>query len=187
MGRYEEGYTEGQRAVRLEPCSYPAYWALGLLYWCSRRYDQAIEQFEKTLEFDLGFAQGYFGLGMVYPYKSMHQQAIAAAQKGVELTHGSVFFLTCLGEAYAAAGCSDGARKVLGQLNDPNKYRYVTPYFVARIHAALGEKDEALSCLETGYRQRDPQMTWLKTDPRLDPLRPAPRFLSLMRRMNFPS
>ena len=187
MGRYEEGYTEGQRAVRLEPCSYSAYWALGLLYWCSRRYDQAIEQFERTLEFDLGFAQGYFGLGMVYPYKSMHEEAIAAAQKGVELTHGAVFFLACLGEAYATAGYSDEARKIMDQLNDPNRYRYVTPYFVARIHAALGEKDEALCSLETGYRQRDPQMAWLKTDPRLDPLRGDPRFHSLMRRMNFPS
>jgi len=186
MGRYEEGYTEGLRAVRLEPCSSAAYWALGLVYWCSRRYDQAIEQFEKTFEFDPSFVQGYFGLGMVYPYKSMHQEAIAAAQKGVELTHGAAFFLTCLGEAYAVAGHSDEARRTLGELNNPNKYRYVTPYFVARIHAALDEKEKALSYLETGYRHRDPQMTWLKTDPRLDPLRPDPRFQSLMRRMNFP-
>lgn len=186
MGRYEEGYNELQLAMRLEPCSSPMYWASGLACWCSRRYDLAIEQFEKVLEFDSTFAQAYFGLAMTYPYKSMHAQAISAAKRALDQTNGTVFFLACAGETYAAAGCLDEAQKILERVNEISTKQYVTPYFIARIHAALGNRYEALNYLEKGYRFLDPHMVWLKTEPRLDDLRAEPRFQSLMRQMNFP-
>jgi len=57
---------------------------------------------------------------------------------------------------------------------------------VARIYAALGEPEEALRWLETGYQQRAEWMVLLKVDPCLDDLRPDPRFKELLLRMNFP-
>ena len=57
-------------------------------------------------------------------------------------------------------------------------------YPVAVIHAALGEKDEALARLEKAYEDRDSWMDYLAIDPRLDSLRSEPRFAALLRRMN---
>ena len=87
---------------------------------------------------------------------------------------------------YAEAGYREEAQKILGQLNELSKQRYVTPYVLARIYAALGMKDEALRWLETGYRERAALMVCLKTDQRFDELRFGPRFQDLLRRMNFP-
>jgi hypothetical protein len=70
-------------------------------------------------------------------------------------------------------------------LREVSKHGYVTPYLVARIYTALGNKDEAFHWLETGYREHEALMVFLKIDPRLDDLRDDRRFEDLLRRMNF--
>ncbi len=186
MGRYEEAYTELQRAIRLDPLLGLTNAFLGYIYLYARRYDQAIEQFMKTLELDPDSAFAHGGLGWAYRCKSLHEPAVAAARKAVELWHGPSP-VSWLGEAYAAAGRRGEAHKILEQLHELSKQRYVTPYGVARIYAALGQKEDALHWLETAYRQRAEWMVLLKVDPCLDDLRPYPRFVDLMRRMNFPA
>jgi tetratricopeptide (TPR) repeat protein len=185
MGRYEEGYTELQRAIRLDPHSILNQ-TLGFVFLFTRRYDQAIEQFEKAIELDQTFAQAYWGLSASYLGKCLHEPAIDAAQKAVELSQGGSLFVAILGEAYAAAGHRHKAQSILEQLRDFSKQRYVSPYAEGRIYADLGEKEEALRWLGIAYTERATIMICLKTDPRLDDLRPDPRFKDLMRRMNFP-
>jgi TolB-like protein/Tfp pilus assembly protein PilF len=185
MGRYEEGYTELKRAIRLEPHSIMNQ-TLGFMLVFNRRYDEAKQQFERALELDPNFYQAYWGLGAADLYMSRHQSAIAAMQRAVQLSGDTPLFLATLGEAYAAGGYRQEAQKILDQLQDVAKERYVSPYVVAHIHAALGSKEEALHWLEDGYQGHAVHMMCLKTDPRLDDLRPDPRFQDLLRRMNFP-
>ena len=186
MGRYEEAYTEVQRAIRLDPFLGLPNAFLGYIYLYGRRYDQAIEQFVKTIELDPDSAFAHGGLGWAYRCKSLHEPAVAAARKAVELWHGPSP-VSWLGEAYAAAGRRDEAHKILEQLHELSKQRYVTPYGVARIYATLGKKEEALHWLEAAYHERAEWMVLLKVDPCLDDLRSDPRFQDLLRRMNFPS
>ncbi len=184
-GRFEEGYTELKRAFRLDP--HPIMnQTLGFVLFLARRYDQAKEQFERVLELDPNFAQAYWGLGAADLHESRPQSAISAMQKAVQLSGGALLFVATLGEAYAATGCAEGAQKILDQLLELPKERYVSPYLLARIYATLGKKDEALHWLEHGYQGHAVHMMCLKTDPRLDDLRTDPRFQDLLRRMNFP-
>jgi hypothetical protein len=49
------------------------------------------------------------------------------------------------------------------------------------IYAALGDKSKAIRLLEDEYQNRDGfDLTGIKTDPRLDPLRDEPRFQELL-------
>jgi TolB-like protein/Tfp pilus assembly protein PilF len=185
MGRYEESYTEFQRAIRLDPLSSIVNAMFGYAYIYARRYDQAIGQLVRTLELDPNSAPAHGGLGWAYRCKSLHGSAIPALKKALELWQHPTT-LAWLGEAYAAAGYQDEAKKTLEQLNQLSKQRYVTPCAPARVYAALGNKDEALQWLETAYQQRAEWMVLLKVDPCFDDLRPDPRFQDLMRRMNFP-
>src|ERR1700757_2767530 len=77
MGRFEEAYTEFQRAIRLDPLSSIISTMLGYIYYSAHRYDQAIEQYEKTLELDSGFALTYWGIALAYGFRSRHESAIA--------------------------------------------------------------------------------------------------------------
>ena len=53
----------------------------------------------------------------------------------------------------------------------------------ALFNAQLGNKDEAFKYLEVIYQQRGIWMTYLRVEPRLDPLRDDPRFQDLLRRV----
>jgi TolB-like protein len=186
MGRYEESYTEVKRAVRLDPHSLMIRFSLGVVSWWARRYDEAIVEFEKVIGLDPNFIWAHGGLGFTLSEMSLHERAIAAGRRAVELSGGAQTFVGFLGAACARAGYREEARKILQQLQELSKQRYVTPYQVARIYASLGEADEALRWLEIGYRERAAFMVLLKVDPRFDGLRSDPRFQDLLRRMNFP-
>jgi TolB-like protein/Tfp pilus assembly protein PilF len=184
MGRYEESYTEVWRALRLDPLSSIFNTVLAFIYFYGRRYDQTIEQCQKTLELDPTSGGAWAFLGWAQSCRSMHESAIASWRKACELWPGASP-VAWLGEAYAAAGRRDEAHKVLKQLQELSKERYVTPYGVARIYAALRETEETFTWLETAYAQRANWMVLLKVDPCFDNLRSDPRFRALMRRMNF--
>ena len=52
--------------------------------------------------------------------------------------------------------------------------------------AQVGEADAAFVLLERAYRERDPELRFLLSDPWLRPLRLDPRFGELARRMKLP-
>jgi hypothetical protein len=87
---------------------------------------------------------------------------------------------------YAIQGHTDQARKVLDELMELAKRRYVQPSDIALIHALLGEKNQAFEWLNKAYDDRDSGLLLLKINPRLDCLRSDPRFSQLLRQMNLP-
>jgi hypothetical protein len=56
---------------------------------------------------------------------------------------------------------------------------------LARVYAALGEKDEAFSNLDKGFQEGNPYMIWIKVHPTFESLRSDARFQDLLRWMNF--
>ncbi len=63
---------------------------------------------------------------------------------------------------------------------------YVSPAFLAYIHAALGETDNAFRLLEQAYEQRSRYLVWLKVAPEYEPLRSDSRYQELINRMGLP-
>ena len=74
---------------------------------------------------------------------------------------------------------------MLEELSKLSTGRFVPPSHIALIYNGLGETEETLAWLERGFQQRDPKMTFLKVEPKWNNLRSEPRFVDLMRRMNF--
>jgi len=74
---------------------------------------------------------------------------------------------------------------MLEELSKLSTGRYVLPYHIALIYNGLGETEETLAWLERGFEQRDAKMVFLKVEPKWNNLRNEPRFVDLMRRMNF--
>jgi len=183
MGRYEEGYTELKRAARLEPHWSNIRFGQGFVYWSGGRFDLAIENCRKALELDPNSVQALAWLGLSHLAKGEFATAVTALEHCAALSQRATVPTGLLGEGYAAFGDRDRAQAILQELMGRS---HVSAYFVARIYAALGDKDEALQWLETGYQEHGEWMTLLKVDPRFDDLRSEPRILDLMHRMNFP-
>ncbi|UCC71016.1 MAG: tetratricopeptide repeat protein [Gemmatimonadota bacterium] len=91
-------------------------------------------------------------------------------------------------EAYRAylAALSDPAKipAAVTALQVPNVYSTTS----ASEHLAhLGQFDEALAVLEQEYEARNPRLPWVNAHPMYEAFRSDPRFLDLLRRMNFPN
>jgi len=186
MGRHEEAIAEIKRAQQLDPLSLIINTVAGVRFHWARRYDEAVEQLRKTLEMDPNFAVAHDWLGQVYEQMGQDESAIAEHQKAIRASGGSSQVVAALGHTYAAAGKRNEALRILADLNERRKMAYVSPYDIAVIHVAFGEKDQAFEWLEKAYQERASPIVVLKVDPRLDPLRSDPRFQDLLRRMNFP-
>ncbi len=116
----------------------------------------------------------------------MFKEAIAEHEKNVALFPDSPLHLGHLGYTYGLAGKKAQALKVIEQLKQWSKRRYVAPYDIALVYIGLGEKDQAFAWLEKAYQAHSNDMSNLKADPTFDPVRSDPRFQDLLRRMKFP-
>ena len=67
-----------------------------------------------------------------------------------------------------------------------SRQKYVPAFNLAVVYAGLGRKGEALAWMEKAYGERSSWMTYLGLEPRLDALRPDPRFRDLVRRVGLP-
>lgn len=76
--------------------------------------------------------------------------------------------------------------KLIDELNEIARHRYVAPSLFVKPYLGLGDKDKALTWLEKGYQEHDQGLCFLKVNWTWDPLRSEPRFQAVLRRMNFP-
>jgi serine/threonine-protein kinase len=116
----------------------------------------------------------------------MHAEAIAERQWAVEASGKAPFFIAELAASYAAAGTRSEALRLLDELQELSKTRYVMAYWIALIDAGLKQYDQAFQWLETAYRERSPTLAFLRIDPRLEPLHSDPRFNKHLDRLKLP-
>jgi serine/threonine protein kinase/TolB-like protein/Tfp pilus assembly protein PilF len=186
MGRHNEAIAELKRAQELDPLSLMINAIGGWIFVCARRYDEAIAQCRRTLELNAGFYPAHGNLGRVYEQEKLYDEAISEYQKAIALEAGNPFLAAELARVYAAAGRKTEALKIISNLRQLSKRRYVSPYKVAQIYVALRDFDQACAWLEKAYDERSYDLAGAKVDPTIDPLRSDPRFQDLLRRMNFP-
>jgi TolB-like protein/DNA-binding winged helix-turn-helix (wHTH) protein/Tfp pilus assembly protein PilF len=185
IGRFQEAEAEKKRALELEPFSLVINFELGLAFYFSRNYDQAIDQFQKTLELDANFPPPYTFLAAAYEQKGMFKEATAASQKAVTVTQGPARALAMAGLAhiYAVSGRKAEALKILAQLQNLSEHSYVPATDMALIYAGLGDKDKTLAYLDKAYEEHSFTLSNLNVEPRFDPLHADPRFDALLRRI----
>jgi eukaryotic-like serine/threonine-protein kinase len=185
MGRHQDAIAEAQLALELDPISPTVNSNLALIYYHARQYDLAIQKAQTTLEMDPKFALALETLGWSYVEKKKYDEALEIFERVIQLT-GDQTLINNLAVIYAIQGHTDQARKVLDELMELAKRRYVQPSDIALIHALLGEKNQAFEWLNKAYDDRDSGLLLLKINPRLDCLRSDPRFSQLLRQMNLP-
>ena len=183
LGRLDEALAEIKCAQELDPLSLIINATVASCYYFRREYDEAIKQVAATLELDPDFSAAHFCRGMTLEAMKMYEESCASYEKAMSLIGRHTEILSCLGHTYAMAGRINEARALLGELKSMSLQSEVSYYAFALIHAALGEKDEALNYLERGYEQHSENLVMINVDPKLDSLRDDPRFKCLVRRV----
>jgi len=183
LGHFDPAIAEGKRALELDPLSLIINADFAWTYFCARRFDEAERQAGKALEIDPQFFLARYYLGEVLQFKGRRADAISEYRKAFDL-NSDPYSLGMLGRAYAQNGQKNEAQKVLGQLSDLAKSRYVAPYAIALVYLGLGEKERAIDELERAYQKGETNYLFVvKVDPMLDDVRGNPRFDALVQKI----
>ena len=186
MGRFDEAMNEIRRAQSLDPMSVLIHRDIGWHLFCQRRYDEAIAQLRETLTLDAGFAAARTLLARALSAKGLHRDALHELEQTRHAISPSTY-LSFRGYIDAAAGDRSNAVAAIAELRQLSGSAYVSPYYLALIHTALGQSADALTELERSHAEQDSTLVTLSIDPRFDPLRDEPRFKALVARMQFPA
>lgn len=182
-GRFADALTEIRRAQELDPVSLIINTDIGWALLHARRYDAAIQQLRETIELDPGLWYAHWVLGLNYEQQGLYEEAIDAFHRTITLSPDHPWAVAGLGRAYAAAHQRADAHWALDRLVVLSTQRYVSPYMVATVHAALGEADQAFACLDRAYDEGSHWLMYVNIAQLLDSLRPDPRFDVLVRRV----
>ncbi len=187
LGRHDESLAMAREAQRLDPLSPQANLSVGAALQFARRYDEAIQEIEKTREMFpnqeiVGYWRGYW-LGLSLIGKGRYLEAIEEFERTLQYSGGSQIGEAALGYAYGLAGQRENAEATLARFKELHRQRQISPYYVAWIYAGLGWKAEALDWLERAYEERWGHLVYLKVNPAWDGLRSDPRYLNLVRKI----
>ncbi len=182
-GRLGEAVMEMRKALELEPTSLIMNSFMGATLLYARQYDEAIEQCRRTIAMDPNFAVAHWHLGRTYEQKQMFGMAIDEFQKAISLSGGSPLMKAALGHAYAKSQKKSESNEILGDLVHLSKHQYVSPYELAGIYVALGDKAQAFDYLEKAYSEHSFHLVQLNVAPQFESIRSDPRFQDLVKRI----
>jgi TolB-like protein/Flp pilus assembly protein TadD len=183
QGRHDEALVEAKKALDLDPLNLMIGTWVGLRYYLAHKYDDALGQSRNTVELDPNFAAAHLVLGETYLQLGLHERGLAELQNATSLSGNSPLYLAQVAVAYALAGRKTEALQIISQLQTTSNKRYVSPYGLAQIYAALNDKEQTFKWLQLAYDDRAVWMTYLAVDPVFDRYRSDQRFQDLLRRV----
>jgi tetratricopeptide (TPR) repeat protein len=185
FARTDEAIIYAKRADELDQTRSRRRGFLGVVYFFTRQYDAAIEEYLKAIETSPNFAHTHFLLGEAYVTKGRYKEGIAELQKSVALYNVPERWdrYPMLAYAYGVSGQRDEALKILNEQKRLAKERYIASYNLAIIYTGLGDKDRAFEYLNKAYDEGT-NLLQVARRPLFDSLRPDPRYAELLQRLN---
>jgi tetratricopeptide (TPR) repeat protein len=184
-GKHREALAEAKRARELDPLFMLANALECQFLLHAGQADEALAKLHRTLALDANFWLTHMYYSSVYFEKGQFAEAAAAADRAMQLSGGNSHAKAAAACALAKLGKQQEARVLLDDVLQLSTQRYIPPYHFALLYNGLGESDQALAWLERGLEQRDPRMTFLKVEPKLQNLCSVPAFMDIMRRIGF--
>jgi TolB-like protein/Tfp pilus assembly protein PilF len=184
-GRIEEGLELMKRAVAADPVNLATRLDLGRRLYQARRFGRVIEEANRILKMDPGFAKGYDLLREAQWSLGDLEAAHKAWRRQSELTGLPGWYLEAIDRGYEKGGFKGAKRELLAAIrqNDDGSISHA----VRAMIACEGEEpEEALAELNQALRRRSPLALMIGTWPLYDCVRSDPRFQDLLRKINWP-
>ncbi len=181
-GRFEEAFSEIERARKLDPLSLIIAADDGAILYYSRQYDRAIERLRSTQDMDPDFPRARM---IIYAYTESGRLAEALAEIEKWRTFDDTPYAWAVETfAYGRSGKPKEAQEALAKLEESARKGHQEPtvmYVIA--YAGMEQKDRAFSWLNKAVKVHSSVLMSLKVDPIYDPLRSDPRFEEILRRV----
>ena len=185
MGRSEESIAGAQRAISLDPIGLHPHRMLSVALRAARRYSDAEQEAERTLELDPSFVPAYWELVTARAELGEPERVLEACERGRNYSPEDPTLMSWHGWACGKVGRRQQAEGLLMELKQRRQDGYFSAALIAGCYVGLGDVNQAVDWLQVAYDERDGQCLFVGKSW-FDPLHPDPRFQALLRRMNFP-
>jgi serine/threonine-protein kinase len=182
-GRFTEASEALETALQLDPLSSSIREGRSFLMLLQHRFDEAIREAMRVIDFDRSFVVAHGSLGRAYIEAGAYSLAVEVLEKASSMATPSPSLLGALGQAHALNGNPQRARELLCRLYELERSRFVGCACFAAVHLGLGEHSEAIRWLAKGCERRDFSVAKLAVHPLYDPLRSEPAFQALVDRV----
>jgi serine/threonine-protein kinase len=184
-GRTDEALHQLEVAREAEP------WVEGFMethayfLYLAGRHERALELLRRGIDFKPEHPRWYFVRGLIYTHLGDFQQAIEQYRQIRREARMLSDERASLGYAYARAGRTAEAERILDELREESERGevQVQSYHLAMIAHGLGDEDQAFELLEQAYEHHDVVLPVIAVDPIWDSLRSDPQFDDLIARM----
>jgi eukaryotic-like serine/threonine-protein kinase len=188
MGRFSESIAEVRRAIELDRESVGANLHMAAVLMFARRYEDAVAQYQHALQMQAGIVNGYRGLGTAYTYmglfdraRAAFSQAVALMPRGAEDQELKADFGYLQAVSGHRAEALEIAKALAARYQDAREPVAVS---VAAIYAGLGDANQVSVWLERALKVHDPDLGFLKVDPRWDAVQTDRRFQQYLISLN---
>ena len=187
LGRNADAIQEIQAAQACNPLSSEVMSQAAGVRFYARLYEDAAAEVQKALAADPLFPGHYLNAAVILMQMDQFDQAGRSLKEAEDL--GSDRFEVGLLQAclYAREGRRQEVGRILTEALNPGKEVYVSQVSLAFVYAALGEKEQAIACLENALAVRESDLISIRAHPFLDPVRGDARFGGLLKRVGFGS
>jgi serine/threonine-protein kinase len=184
MGRDDESMAQSRRAMELDPLSPQVLVDASVVLIFRKDVAAADELMRKAIELDPTYYFPVMIKGWTRLEVGRFEEAIPFLEKATTL--GAPPFVTAfLSYAYGASGDSARAKAELEKLEQSSPDGAVAPFNLALARLGLGDHEGAIDELERARATDSQFLGWLGRDAIFDPLRDDPRFIALLRDLNF--
>ncbi|HYL84940.1 MAG TPA: winged helix-turn-helix domain-containing protein [Candidatus Angelobacter sp.] len=181
VGRLDEAVEEAKRARGLDPLSLLSNREVARILYYARRHEESLAELHQVGEMFPDSGVIYNWVDWNYQVQGLREKAVEADLENEQTNGRSTEVLAELRQVYKNKG-PQGYWKKAVELALQGRAP-IDPYELALMYIQLGNKKEALHCLEKAYQERIVFMPWVKVDPMLDPLREEPQFKGFLRHM----
>jgi serine/threonine-protein kinase len=184
--RYDMAAAEMERAQRLEPLSPILNAYSGFMYHCVGDHKRAIRETGRALEVNAEFAQALHFRSWAQAWSGAFDDALDSIRRAESVWGEQNHLIVASAAVHAKRGDAASARACLRRLRERKESGvFVHDYDLACAHAALGETEGALSCLESAAAMRSYWwFTLVGVFPVLEPLRAEPRFRGVLTKLH---
>ncbi len=177
LNRDAEAFRQAEQAAKLDPFNTLVQGFFAMALNSLRRYEDAEAALLPALARDPQAPILLTTLRTTYHLMGRHEQAMEMWRASYQSDPGA---LEALDGGYRAGGYSAALRAVAGLLVARSDTTYVRPWLIGTMYMRAGMGDLAIGYLEQAFREHDPNMPYISTDPIFDPIRREPRFIALM-------
>ncbi|MGH7509422.1 MAG: TPR end-of-group domain-containing protein [Gemmatimonadales bacterium] len=186
VGRIDESLEASERALQLSPAAPDLTQHLGWHYLHARQYGRARETLLRAVDLDSTAWGPHLDMALLEQVTGNYPEAEAHLRIPLQVAPQRPEVQVALGQVHALSGRNEEALARLEWLRDAAEERYISPYLLACLQGALGQRNQAFVSLNRAVRDRSELVAYLRIDPRLDSLRTDRRFSRLLRQIRLP-